>query len=54
MDVEYAAGTHDGGRIQRRFSFTQVIVFVVWANAALFAAYGVASKVIVAGSDSMR
>jgi predicted MFS family arabinose efflux permease len=42
-------GSVIGGHIQRRFSFTQVIVFVVWANAALFAAYGIASKVFVLG-----
>jgi predicted MFS family arabinose efflux permease len=42
-------GSIIGGHIQRRFSFTQVIVFVVWANAVLFAAYGVSSRVIVLG-----
>ncbi len=42
-------GSIVGGHIQRRFSFTQVIVSVVWVNAALFAAYGIASRVIVLG-----
>jgi predicted MFS family arabinose efflux permease len=42
-------GSFVGGHIQRRFSFTQVIVFVIWLNAALFAAYGIASNVILLG-----
>jgi predicted MFS family arabinose efflux permease len=42
-------GSIVGGHIQRRFSFTRVIVSVMWTNAALFALYGVASKVIVLG-----
>jgi predicted MFS family arabinose efflux permease len=42
-------GSMVGGYIQRRFSFTRVILSVVWMNAALFALYGVASKIIVLG-----
>jgi len=42
-------GSVVGGHIQRRFSFTQIVVSVVWMNAALFALYGVASKVLVLG-----
>jgi predicted MFS family arabinose efflux permease len=42
-------GSLVGGRIQRTFSFTQVIVAVMWANAVLFALYGVATGVFVLG-----
>jgi len=42
-------GSLIGGRIQRNFSFTQVIVGVMWANAVLFALYGVATGVVVLG-----
>ena len=42
-------GSLVGGQIQRRFSFTQVIVAVMWADAMLFALYGVVTEVIVLG-----
>lgn len=42
-------GSIVGGHIQRRFSFTHVVVSVMWMNAALFAVYAIASKVIVLG-----
>jgi predicted MFS family arabinose efflux permease len=43
------AGSLIGGQVQRRFSFTQVILFVMWANAALFALYGVATNAVLLG-----
>src|SRR5882672_1901934 len=42
-------GSLVGGQIQRRFSFTQVIVSVVWMNAVLFALYGFVSKFVFLG-----
>jgi len=42
-------GSLVGGQIQRHFSFTQVIVAVMWANAVLFALYGVVTAVFVLG-----
>jgi predicted MFS family arabinose efflux permease len=42
-------GSLVGGQIQTRFSFTRIIVSVTWLNAALFAAYGIVSNVIVLG-----
>jgi len=42
-------GSLVGGQIQRRFSFTQVIVSVVWMDAVLFALYGFVSKFVFLG-----
>ena len=43
------AGSLIGGRIQRSFSFTQVILAVMWINALLFALYGVVAHFILLG-----
>jgi len=44
------AGSLIGGRIQRRFSFGQVIVAVVWTQALLFPLYLVAPKFYLLGA----
>jgi predicted MFS family arabinose efflux permease len=42
-------GSLVGGRIQRRFSFGQVIVAVVWCHAIVFALYAVAPNLLLLG-----
>jgi predicted MFS family arabinose efflux permease len=42
-------GSLAGGRIQRRFSFGQVIVFAMWAEALAFALYAVAPNLLLLG-----
>jgi predicted MFS family arabinose efflux permease len=44
------AGSLIGGRIQRRFSFGQVIVAVIWAQALLFPLYLVVPKFYLLGA----
>ncbi|HEV8314211.1 MAG TPA: MFS transporter [Burkholderiaceae bacterium] len=43
-------GSLVGGRIQRRFSFGQVIVFIVWAQAILFPLYLLVPNVFLLGA----
>jgi predicted MFS family arabinose efflux permease len=45
-------GSIMGGGIQRRFTFGQVIVALVWMNAALFALYAVAPSIWVLAAIS--
>lgn len=42
-------GSLIGGQIQRRFSFGQVIVFVMWVNAALFPLYALVPAYLLLG-----
>lgn len=43
-------GSLIGGRVQRRFSFGQVIVFVIWAQALLFPLYLLAPRFFLLGA----
>jgi len=43
-------GSLMGGRVQRRFSFGQVIVFIVWAQAILFPLYLLVPSVFLLGA----
>lgn len=43
-------GSLIGGRVQRRFSFGQVIVFVIWAQALLFPLYLLVPKFFLLGA----
>ena len=43
-------GSLVGGQVQRRFSFGQVIVFLVWAEAVLFPLYALAPKYFLLGA----